>query len=324
MLCRSASDLYWLSRHIERAENAARLIDFTQRIVLLPERLGPGRSEAGSWHSALDALGLLKAYRQTSGEIEPGRVLHYLILDPVNPSSIYNCLRNARESGRSQRGTITTEMYQDLNASWLEISAMAWGQIASDGVSPFLEWVKTRAASFRGVVVGTMGRDEGYHFMRLGTFVERADSTVRLLDIKKHAQSGPDEMNAARNVVEYYQWSAILQSISAFETYRKIYRDTVTPARVAELLIYRNDMPRSLATCCEALHSILDRLAGSSRIEAVRLAGSLAAEFRYGRIEEVFAIGMQAFLDRFMDRLENLTGEIVRQFMTSTDLLVVT
>jgi uncharacterized alpha-E superfamily protein len=321
MLCRSASDLYWLSRHIERAENTARLIDFTQRITLLPERLGPARSEAaGSWHRALDALGLLEGYEETRNEFDPGRVLHYLILDPANPSSIYNCLRNARESGRAQRGAITTEMYQDLNASWLEISGMAWGQIASDGVSPFLEWVKTRSASFRGVVVGTMGRDEGYHFMRLGTFVERADNTVRLLDIK-HTQGGPDEMNAERNVVEYYQWSAILQSISAFETYRKTYRDTVTPARVAELLIYRNDMPRSLATCCEALHSILERLSGGMRFEAVRLAGSLAAEFRYGRIGDVFEVGMQAFLDRFMLRLEKLTDEIVRQFMTSTDLV---
>jgi uncharacterized alpha-E superfamily protein len=322
MLCRSASDLYWLSRHVERAENIARLIDFTQRIALLPERLGAGRSEASSWNRTLDALGLLEGYAETRGEADAGSVLHYLVLAPANPSSIYNCLRNARESGRAQRGAITTEMYQDLNASWLEINQMSWGQIASDGVTPFLEWVKTRSASFRGVVVGTMGRDEGYHFMRLGTFIERADNTVRLLDIKR-AQSGHDDMNAERNVVEYYQWSAILQSISAFETYRKIYRDTVTPTRVAELLIFRNDMPRSLATCCEALQDILERLAGGARrIEAVRLAGSLAAEFRYGRIEDVIQTGMQEFIDRFMLRLDKLTGEIVRQFMTSTDLVV--
>jgi uncharacterized alpha-E superfamily protein len=321
MLCRSASDLYWLSRHIERAENTARLIDFTQRIALLTERAGSGRQEAASWHRTLDALGLLEAYQEHRGEVDAGSVLHYLILDPANTSSIFNCLRYARESGRSQRSAITTEMYQDLNASWLEINAMEWGQIASDGVSPFLEWVKTRSASFRGVVVGTMGRDEAYNFMCLGTFVERADNTVRLLDIK-HAQSGQDEKSAARNVIEYYQWSAILQSISAFETYRKIYRDTVTSTRVAELLIFRNDMPRSLATCCEALQGILDRLANGTRIEAARLAGSLAAEFRYGRIADVFESGMQEFLDRFMARLEALTAEIVRQFMTSTDLVI--
>ena len=115
----------------------------------------------------------------------------------------------------------------------------------------------------------------------------------------------------------------MLQAISAFETYRKIYRETVTAPRVLDLLIFRSDMPRSLVTCCEALHAILHRLAGGEqRIEAVRLAGSLAAEFRYGRIEDVFETGMQAFLERFMGRLERLTAEIVRQFMTSTDLVV--
>ena len=318
MLCRTASDLYWLSRHIERAENIARLIDFTQRIALLPARLDPGRADTASWQRALDALGLTDEQRQSQIDRSAGQVLHYLIADTANPSSIYNCLRCARENGRAQRGAITAEMYQDLNASWIEINQMSWGQIVSDGVTPFLEWVKTRSAAFRGVVVGTMGRDEGYHFMRLGTFVERADNTVRLLDIK-YAQAEQDEMNAERNVVEYYQWSAMLQAISAFEMYRKIYRDTVTAARVIDLLIYRNDAPRSLATCFEALHSILVRLASGAPIEAVRLAGSLSARFRYGRIDDVFEEGMQPFLDGVMHRIDGLTLEIVRQFMTSID-----
>ncbi len=320
MLCRTASDLYWLSRYIERAENTARFIDFTQRIALLPARLDPRRAEAASWQRALDALGLDEAYAEAHGAPTAGRVLHYLILDPANPTSIYNCLRNARENGRAQRGAISAEMYQDLNASWLEINSMAWGQIISDGVTPFLEWLKTRSAAFRGVVVGTMGRDEGYNFMRLGTFIERADNTVRLLDIK-YAQAEHDEMNAERNIVEYYQWSAMLQAISAFETYRKIYRDTVTAPRVIDLLIYRNDVPRSLATCCEAIHSILVKLASGETIEATRLAGSLAASFRYGRIDDVFEAGMQPFLDGVMQRIDTLTLEIVRQFMTSIDVV---
>ncbi len=320
MLCRTASDLYWLSRYIERAENTARLIDFTQRIALLPARLDPGRAEAASWQRALDALGQIENYQESRSSVSAAHVLHHLILDPTNPTSIYNCLRNARENGRAQRGAITAEMYQELNASWLEINQMSWGQIVSDGVSPFLEWVKTRSCAFRGVVVGTMGRDEGYHFMRLGTFIERADNTVRLLDMK-YAQAEHDEMNAERDVVEYYQWAAMLQAISAFETYRKIYRDTVTAQRVIDLLIYRADVPRSLVTCCDALQSILSRLSGGAPIEAVRLAGSLAASFRYGRIDDVYAAGMQPFLDAVMQRIDTLTNEIVRQFMTSIDVV---
>ena len=320
MLCRTASDLYWLSRYVERAENTARLIDFTQRIALLPARLDPGRSEAASWRRALDALGQLENYHAKHDAVSAAHVLHYLILDPSNTTSIYNCVRCARENSRAQRGAITAEMYQELNASWLEINQISWGQIVSDGVSPFLEWMKTRSSAFRGVVVGTMGRDEGYHFMRLGTFIERADNTVRLLDIK-YAQAEHDEMNAERDVVEYYQWSAMLQAISAFETYRKIYRDTVTAQRVIELLIYRSDVPRSLATCCDAIQSILARLAGGAPIEAARLAGSLAASFRYGRIDDVLDAGMQPFLDGVMQRIDTLTWEIVQQFMTSTDVV---
>lgn len=318
MLCRTASDLYWLARHIERAENIARLIDFTQRIALLPARLDPGRSEAASWQRALEALGLLPAYQATHADMSATAVLRYLVLDTANPGSIHNCLYQAREAGRAQRGAITAEMYQDLNASWLEINALRWEQIVSDGVTPFLEWVKTRSAGFRGVTVGTMGRDEGYNFMCLGTFIERADNTVRLLDIK-YAQAENDEMSAERNVVEFYQWSAMLQSISAFETYRKIYRDALTAARVIELLIYRNDVPRSLASCCDALHALLSRLTGSERVEAVRLSGALAARFRYGRIEEVYERGMQPFLDDVMQQINALTEAIVWQFMTSID-----
>lgn len=320
MLCRTASDLFWLARNVERAENTARLLDLTQRMALLPERLDPGRSDAASWHRALQALGLEEQYAEAHGVVEADQVLHYAILGAANPSSILNCLRSAREAGRAQRGAITTEMYQDLNGSWLEISALAWEQVRSDGVSPFLEWVKGRSASFRGITLGTMGRDEGYNFMRLGTFVERADNTVRLLDIK-YAASDESEVHEVRNFLQYYQWSALLQAISAFDSYRKIYRDTVTPVRVAELLIFREDMPRSLATCCGALHNILKTLADNPRIDAVRLAGSLAAEIRYGCIDDVLATGMQKFLAQFMSRIENLTDEIVRQFMTSTDLV---
>ena len=320
MLCRTASDLYWLSRYIERAENMARLIDFTQRIALLPARLDPGRSEAASWRRALDALGLIESYQQAHEAPSAADVLHYLMFDPENHTSIFNCVRYARENGRAQRGAITAEMYQELNAAWLEINQMSWGQIVSDGVSPFLEWIKTRSSAFRGVVVGTMGRDEGYHFMRLGTFIERGDNTVRLLDMK-YAQAEHQEMNAERDVVEYYQWSAMLQAISAFETYRKIYRDTVTAQRVIELLIYRSDVPRSLATCCDAIQSIITRLAGGAPIEASRLAGALAASFRFGRIDDVFEAGMQPFLDGVMQRIDTLTLEIVRQFMTSIDVV---
>ncbi len=317
MLCRTASDLYWLARYVERAENIARLVDLTQRISLLPERLDPGKSSSTAWGRALDALGQLELYGQLRGEIEAERVLPWLLLDADNPSSIRNSLFQGRELGRAQRGAITAEMYQELNTSWLDLDEAAEGAASSDGLSGFLEWVKTRSAAFRGVTLGTMARDEGYHFMTLGTSVERADNTVRLLDIK-FAQADESE-GGSRDFIHYYQWSAMLQAMSAFEIYRRTYRDAVLPLHVSEMLIFQQDMPRSLAVCSRWLHRILEMLSEDGRSEAVRQAGALAASLRYGRIEEVMERGVKPFLDDFMQRLDVVNQAIVDQFMSSTD-----
>jgi uncharacterized alpha-E superfamily protein len=319
MLCRTASDLYWLTRYVERAENTARLIDLTQRIALLPERLDPGKSEATAWQRALDALGLLDDYAAGHGAIDADRVMVYLTLDPLNANSIRHCLFRARELGRAQRGAITAEMYQELNAAWLELDGLDTDSAVGDGASPFLDWVKSRSAAFRGVTIGTMSRDEGYHFMTLGTFVERADNTVRLLDTK-YAQISDTEAHEERSFVQYYQWSAMLQAMSAFETYRKRYRDAVTPLHVAEMLIFHGDMPRSLAVCCRTLHRLLVSLADASGSEVVRQAGALSASLRYGRMQDVLEQGMTSFLDQFMQRLQGLTEEITHQFMISSDV----
>lgn len=318
MLCRTANELYWMSRHIERAENTARLIDLTQRIALLPERFERGAAGITVWGKALEAFGIEKEYAHLYGAVNAQKVLRFMIFDALNPSSIYSCLQSARESARSQRGAITAEMYEDLNSSWLSIRALSWEQLVSDGLQVFLDRVKQRSASFRGITIGTMGRDEAYHFLSLGTFIERADCTVRLLDIK-YSVPGAGDKHEARNAVDYYQWSSMLHAISAFETYRRIYKDTVRPERVAELLILREDMPRSLVVCSVAIHNILSSLMHGERAEVVRQAGALAAEMRYGRIDAILEQGMQAYLDGYIERLYRLADEVNREFMTSTD-----
>ncbi len=318
MLCRTASDLYWMARYVERAENNARLVDLTQRISLLPERLDPGRSSTTAWRRALDALGQLETYEACRGELEPARVLAWILLDTDNPSSIRQCLFQGRELGRAQRGAITAEMYQELNTSWLDMDEMAADASSTDGVSGFLDWVKTRCAAFRGVTLGTMTRDEGYHFMTLGTAVERADNTVRLLDFK-YAQADEGE-GGSRDFIQYYQWSAMLQAMSAFETYRKTYRDAVHPLHVSEMMIFQQDMPRSLAVCSRWLHRMVELLAEDGRSEVVRLAGALDASLRFGRMDDVLEGGIKPFLDDFILRLEALHQAIVAQFMTSIEI----
>ncbi len=161
MLCRTADDLYWVSRHMERAENTARLIDVTTRIAMLPERLDRGKAEAAPWRRALDALGAVETCHKRYGGIDADSVLDHLLLSPDNPSSIYSCLRAAREAARAQRVAITSEMYEDLNTSWLEMRGLGAASIGREGLSNILERVKSRSASFRGVTIGTLGRGEG-------------------------------------------------------------------------------------------------------------------------------------------------------------------
>lgn len=321
MLCRTANDLYWTGRHIERAENTARLIDVTHRIAMLPERLDPWRHEAGSWHRALDALGLVQEYSRLNGPVVAAKVLRYLCLDPANASSIFSCVRAARESARAQRGAVTLEMYEDLNASWLEMRVLDEARFEDEGLPHFIEWVKTRSASFRGVTIGTMGRDAAYHFLRLGTFIERAEWCVRLLDVKYSEPPG-GEAGDANSAMGYYQWSALLYAMSAMEAYRRRYRETITPGRVAELVILNRDSPRSLATCTEAMHATLVTLAGTGNHEVVRQAGALMAEMRFGRIEDVLRDGMEKFLGGVLARLVRIGVQIDRHFLLTPETVM--
>ena len=318
MLCRTASDLYWVSRNMERAENTARLVDLTLRIAMLPERYDRGKAQAAPWRRALDALGMGSAYLDANGAIEADGVLRHLLLSPDNPASIHSCLHAARENARAQRVAITGEMYEDLNASWLDIRARTWGGVRSDGISNIVEWVKSRSASFRGVTIGTLGRGEAYQFLQLGAFIERADWAIRLLDVVG-SDGEIDESGEARDAIDYFQWSALLQSQSAFETYRRLYRESVTPRSVTDLMLLRDVNPRSLQTCLNTLHDVLRSMTGGESLEVVRLAGALSAQSRYARIDEIIARGLEAHLQDAMARLIDLGQAIHDQFMVSLD-----
>ena len=187
MLSRTANELYWMARHIERAENTARLLDVTYRTSLMPYQVRePGLAWAEPWSVPLITLGLATAYYQRHSALTAENALRFMIFDPTNTSSIHECLRAAREAARSIRGAITSEMYEDLNSAWIEMRAYDYERVEAAGVSTFLDWVKMRSHLFRGVTFGTMLRDEAYHFIRLGTHMERADNTARILDTKYH------------------------------------------------------------------------------------------------------------------------------------------
>jgi uncharacterized alpha-E superfamily protein len=317
MLSRVANDLYWIGRHVERAENTARLLDVTYRTSLMPyHRQEPGLAWAAPWAVPLITTGLATAYYQKNATISAGQVLRYMIFDASNPSSIYSCLRAARESARSVRGAITSEMYEELNSSWLDFRRYDYDYVERIGVQEFCEEVKTRSHLFRGVTFGTMLRGEAYHFLRLGTHLERADNTARILDTKYHLLL--PSVHDVGGAVDYYQWQSLLTSVSGFEAYRRIYSDVITPRRVAELLILRRDMPRSLHACMVMINETLKILCDEGNWELERLAGELHARLQFGRTEDIMRFGLHEYLLDFLARISALADEITERFLAPT------
>jgi uncharacterized alpha-E superfamily protein len=236
-----------------------------------------------------------------------------MALDPANPSSIYSCIQSARENARTVRGAITSEMYEDINGLWLEMRNRTHESLFVQGISEFFDWVKMRSHQFRGVTFGTMLRDEAYQFIRLGTFMERADNTARILDVKYHTLL--PSVTDVGGAVDYYQWGALLRSVSAFDAYRKVYRDAITPKKVAELLILRDDVPRSLHACTKEIYEILRGLCDASSREPERLGGELNAQLRYGRTEQIIELGLHEYLMEVLDKLSALNEEIGHHFL---------
>jgi uncharacterized alpha-E superfamily protein len=314
MLSRTADHLFWMSRYTERAENTARMLNVVHETALLPQ--SAERAQEG-WLGMLSISELIPAYTARHGAVTRDGVLHFMVRDGSNPSSILSCLRAARENARAVRGALTSEVWETQNQTWLEVNRMlAEGAFERDP-GQFFEWVKYRSHLSRGVTLGTMLQDEAFHFLRLGTFLERADNTARLLDVKFHAVESEFHGLAPvrEHEADFYHWSAVLRSVSAFEVYRKVYRDAISPERVAELLILRRDMPRSLHA---SLREVVDNLAQVSNdhsAETQRRAGRLLADLQYGRIDEILATGLHAFLTQFLERVNDLGAGVSRDFL---------
>jgi len=314
MLSRTADHLYWMSRYTERAENTARMLDVNYQTALLPQ------SEAVAqmgWQGLLSISELLSTYTQKYGAIQAREVMDFMVKDESNPSSIISCLGAARENARAVRGTLTTEVWETQNTTWLEVKRMLKSGEFERDPAQFFEWVKFRSHLSRGVTVGTMLIDEALHFMRLGTFLERADNTARLVDVKFHALQSDFYGTASEKDQEYdfYHWSAILRSVSGFEVYRKVYRDVIRPERVGELLILRPDMPRSLHASLNEVVNNLRLVVSDPSSETLRRAGKLRAELQFGRIDEILATGLHAFLTQFLDRVNDLGVHVSREFL---------
>ncbi len=308
MLSRTADHLFWMSRYIERAENLARLLDVTWQMSLVPQAEEVANQ---NWNAIIVLNSLEEAFSAKYSAVNGENVLKFMVSDADNFSSIYSCLRLARENAHAVRGTLTTEMWETLNGTWLETKGRSFDQIAAAGISDYFEWVKMRSSLSRGTTLGTLLQDEAYNFIRLGTLLERADNTARILDVKYHVLRTHEDEGAT----DFYEWGALLRSVSAFEVYRKVYRDVITPDRVAELLILNKDMPRSLHFCLNSVIKNLDLIANRQSGETARQAGLLHAQLHYGRIEDILEQGLHEWLVDFMDRIYLIGDGISKDFL---------
>ena len=315
MLSRTADHLFWMARYIERAENTARMLDVNVQTALLPQ--SAHTAEQG-WRAVLGISELLKEFDDKYGLLTAKDVLDFMVRDPENPSSIASCLTQARENARAVRGTLTTEVWETHNATWLSMQEHLKSGMLEQNPSQFFDWVKHRSHLSRGVTIGTMLQDEAFHFVRLGTFLERADNTARILDVKFHGtEKNPhaDPHVEEEEQFDFYYWAAILRSVSGFEIYRKVYRDVITPKRVAELLMLRADMPRSLLACLEEVVSTLRAVQNDVSGDTERYAGKLHAELKFNSIAEILADGLHDYLTQFLERIYELGNCISRDFL---------
>jgi uncharacterized alpha-E superfamily protein len=313
MLSRTADCLYWMARYTERAENTARMLDVNHQTSLLPQ---PAQFLEQSWKKLLTISKLEESFLSKHDVINRENVLDFMIYETSNPSSIVSCLYAARENARVIRGRITSEVWETQNTTWLELQRILEARHQTDP-SRLLEWVKHRCHLFRGVMHGTMLKNEAFYFIRVGTLLERADNTARILENKYEDQAAIQalENDTDNNFFDFYHWASLLRSVSAFEIYRQIYSDQVTPKQVAQLLIFNKQMPRSLVCCINELIPLISEVKNQKSKEIERLLGKLKASLDYSDIDEVFEQGLEEFIETFLERINHIADEFSSAYL---------
>ena len=312
MLSRTADSLYWLARYVERADNTARILDAAYRLASLPATYGGHTNE---WESAVLTAGAGSAFRAAYGEATPQNVIEFLAFSEANPSSIRRCFEIARQNARSVRVALTSEMWEAINGAWLEMQRLKPSQLRAEDLPRFVSWVKQSSLRFDGSAMRTMLRNDAYWFSRLGVYIERADNTARILDVKYHVLLPRDA--PVGGGLDYYQWSAILRSVSALVSYHWVYRDRLKPWLIADLLILRQEMPRSLAACYGALARHLDEIAEryGRQGPSQRAARAMHARLGNSRIDEIFQSGLHEFVQGFIAENDRLGSTIAEQYL---------
>jgi uncharacterized alpha-E superfamily protein len=312
MLSRTANNLYWLARLMERADSIARIIDAAQRLATMPQTTGAHTNE---WDSAIATAGCTAAFKSKYPQADARTVTDFLAFSPANSASIRNCVELARTNARAVRTALTGEMWDAINGAWYEVRRFDPAKTHGEELARFLALVKESSLRFDGAAFRTMLRNDAYCFSRLGILMERADATARILDVKYHVLL-PEQAQVG-GPLDYFQWVSILRSVSARASYHWVYRDSVKPWLIADLLILNRQMPRSLASCYENLNRYLDDLAqfygrqGNSQ----RIARSMQIKLSNASMEDIFQSGLHEFIGGFIADNNRLGAAIAEQYL---------
>ena len=316
MLSRTADNLFWFARYMERADFVARIVNTTRRLAALPSGDGGAANE---WEAALSAAGALEPYEDIHKTVEPDKAIDFLLFDTRNPSSIANCIEYGRINARAVRTALTIETWETINAGWQEMKKVQRqhykSRLNTEELVAFLDMSMKLALDVDGSAYRTMLRNDAYWFSRLGLYVERADNTARILDVKYNILL--PETEAVGGSLDYFQWNAILRAVSAVTSYHWIYREGVKPWLIADLLILRPEMPRSLIACYGEIVRFLDAIAQSYGRQgpAQRKARQIFTQLENATMKQVFSIGLHEFLTAFIEDNNQIGGAIAEQYL---------
>ncbi|RLM21396.1 hypothetical protein BIY29_13685 [Brenneria alni] len=306
MLSRTASELYWMARYLERAESLARVLDVTYKLSMMPRHSQQQRDLA----LPLNLTSTHELFQERYTLFSMSNLLNFFALDSQNPSSIYNCIEMAWNNAHAVRGSLSSEVWECINTTRIDIRNLRDQGVDKIGIDTFFDWVKERAHLFRGAMFGTLLRNDAQCFIRLGTLIERAYATAQLLSLKdQQLNSDPDPVR------EYYRLDTLLRAVSAREAYHSIYRQPISRETVTELLVLREDVPRSLHACIDDLVQQLEAIGGQRARVPHRLAHLLHVELRFGTLDDIMAEGLDAYLKHFLSKINELADSIRHTYL---------
>ncbi|MDV1056027.1 alpha-E domain-containing protein [Klebsiella quasipneumoniae subsp. similipneumoniae] len=306
MLSCTASELFWMARYLERAESYARVLDVTWKLSMIPRHSQQSRDLALPLNLSMTH----ELFQGRHARFTMSNLLNFFALDGNNPCSIYSCVEMAWNNAHAVRGSLSAEVWESINATRIELRTLrqqGLGELGSDG---FFEWVKERVHLFRGAVIGTLLRNDALSFIGIGTLIERAFATTQLLLIKdQQLTNDPDPVR------EYYRLDTLLNAVSAREAYNSLYRQPVSRETVMELLILRNDIPRSLRASIADLVGELEKIANDRSYQPLRLAHQLNVDLRFSTRDDLAQADLQTTLNGLLARINALSDSIRQTYL---------